>query len=77
MTYAPLDRIAATMRPMAQLLPERRAHDAIAALAVAHFDAVLKGSRDAARFLATDLPEALAGRGARASVVEPGKTRGA
>jgi predicted dienelactone hydrolase len=67
--FSPFDRIAAAMRPMEELVPERYVHAAVSGLAVAHFQAALTGSRDAGRFLAADLAGALASRGARARVV--------
>jgi predicted dienelactone hydrolase len=67
--FSPFDRIAAAMRPMEDLVPERYVHDAVSGLAAAHFQAALMGSRDADRFLAGDLAGVLAGRGAHARVV--------
>jgi hypothetical protein len=43
--------IPAAMRPLAQLCPPEQAHEAARGLTLAHFDATLRGDREAAGFL--------------------------
>lgn len=62
-TFPPFDRIAATMRPVAELSSEGAVHAAVAGLAQAHLAAALRNDAAAARFLAGDIREALAARG--------------
>ena len=56
------------MRPVAELVSGGDAHRAVCGLTLAHFDAVLRGSEDAQRFLATDVDAALSARGLDAYV---------
>jgi predicted dienelactone hydrolase len=49
----PLDWISREMRPYAELCPEETAHRFIRGLALAHFDATLRGNQAARDFLAT------------------------
>jgi hypothetical protein len=51
------------MRPVAELCSGAHAHLFVRGLTLAHFDAVLKGSDAARRFLAGDLERELAARG--------------
>ena len=72
----PQDRIFEPIRgqipPIGELCPGAHALDAIRGLALAHFDAHLKGSGVAAAFASGDVAARLAARGIAVDVVEPG-----
>ena len=72
----PQDRIFEPIRekipPITELCPGEHALDAIRGLALAHFDAHLKGNGAAAAFAAGDLAGRLAARGIVADVVDAG-----
>ncbi len=55
--------------PITELCPGEHANLAVRALGLAHMDAHLRGDEGAARFLAGDLPGALAARGVAVAVV--------
>lgn len=55
--------IPGAMKPMSQLCSGQQAHDFTRGLALAHFDAALRGSAAAGRFLDGDVVAALAARG--------------
>jgi dienelactone hydrolase len=62
---------AAEMRPYAELVPAERAHLFTRGLALAHFDATLRGIADAERFLDGDLEATLARHGVEVIVGPP------
>ena len=59
----------AAMRPMSELCPGEHGHLMVRGLSLAHFDATLRGSSEAARFLDGDVVGALAARGVAARAV--------
>jgi dienelactone hydrolase len=56
-------KLAELMRPFSELCPADHARDTMRAIALAHFEANLKGSRDASAFLGGDLRGAFDERG--------------
>jgi predicted dienelactone hydrolase len=60
--------IPAAMRPLTQLCPPGKAHEAIRGLTLAHLDATLRGDREAEGVLEWAASEASSGRG-----IEPGR----
>jgi CubicO group peptidase (beta-lactamase class C family) len=65
---------AERMRPFAELVSEADAADVVRALALAHFDAELKGSGEARAFLDDHLAATLAARGIDVEVAAPAGT---
>jgi predicted dienelactone hydrolase len=65
----PLADIAKLVPPVSQLCPGSHAYDFNCSLGLAHFDATLKGSEEAAAFWSQDLPALFNERGIRISVV--------
>ncbi|HYC00144.1 MAG TPA: acetylxylan esterase [Candidatus Limnocylindrales bacterium] len=65
----PLADVAKGVPPISELCPGTHAYDFNNSLGLAHMDANLKGSEEAAGFLSQDLPAVFAERGIRISVV--------
>jgi predicted dienelactone hydrolase len=63
------ERIAKTVRPIAELCPGEHAYVFARGLGLAHMDAYLKSDESAARFLAGDIRAALADRGVSVEIV--------
>ncbi len=64
----PLAEIAKSLPPVSELAPGEHGYAFSRALGLAHMDAVLKGCREAADFLTSDLAAAFASRGIDVSV---------
>ena len=62
--------IQAAIPPITELCPGDHAQLAVRGLTLAHFDAHLRGSESAARFLAGDLPGSLRGHGVEVTVAK-------
>jgi len=58
-----LKYLADEMRPIAELCPGEQANLFVRGLTLSHFDAILKGSEEARRFLSGDIATQLAARG--------------
>lgn len=67
----PAAQIQQRMRPIAELCSGEESHLMVRGLTVAHFDATIRGSLPAQRFLNGDLAAALADRGIDATIVGP------
>ena len=65
----PMAALVAEMRPIGELCSGEQAHTFVRGLTLAHFDATLKGSGEARRFLESDLDGALRRRGVPARTV--------
>jgi predicted dienelactone hydrolase len=69
--FPPFDRISVTMRPISELRSGSAAHAGLGALTLAHMEAVLKDSAEAARFLDRDAPDLLAAHGLPVTLPSP------
>jgi predicted dienelactone hydrolase len=67
----PVAQIQRRMRPISELCSGEESHLMVRGLTVAHFDATLRGSLRAQRFLNDDLAAELADRGIAATIIGP------